>query len=236
MAAPNPSGTATIMATPLTTRVATMSGRRPYMFWRGFQVSAVRTSPQDAWEMKSQPRENSDQMMAALMTTEPTAAMKKSMPMARSRRCRRGSPDRSSAAVGPGVMPGPTRLGDEPSLIASTAFPRRGGLGGLVGGERHVAGVLHEAGEPVEVEVDEAGHGRVLIGLVGVDVHVQRPGQRVAAVGDGVGAGLDALAVGGLLDAQLLDLVARALGEGEAHPAEGRVGGLDVRDDHVVVG
>src|SRR5262245_36919859 len=231
MAAPSPRGRATIMAIPVTTRVATIRGRRPYMFWRGFQVLAVRTSPQEAWEMKSQPRVNSDQMMAALMTTEPTAATKNSVPMARSRRWRRGSPDRSSAAVGPGVMPGPTRLEDEPSLTASTAFPRRAGLGGLVVGQCHVAGVLHEAGQAVEVEVDEACNGRVLIGLVGVDVHVQRPGQRVAAVADGLGGRLDALAVGGLLDAQLLDLVAGALGEGEAHPAEGRVGGLDVRDD-----
>src|SRR5262245_18265798 len=188
MAAPNPSGTATIMATPLTTRVATISGRSPYMFWRGFQVSAVRTSPQDAWEMKSHPRENSDQMMAALMTTESTAAAKKSVPMARSRSWRRASPERSSAAVGPGVMPGPTRLEDEPSLIASAAFPGRLGLGGLVVGQGHVARVLHEAGQAVEVEVDEAGHGRVRLGLVGVHVHVQRPAQRVADVGAASGS------------------------------------------------
>ena len=75
-AAPSPSGTATIMATPVTIRLLTISGRMPKLFWRGFHVSLVRTSPQPAFEMNSHPLPNSEITMAALTTTDSTAAAK----------------------------------------------------------------------------------------------------------------------------------------------------------------
>ena len=104
--------------------------------------------------------------------------------------------------AGPSELVRPVPWRRELLLAGVPGGPR---LGQLVGRQVHVRDRLEHGrdGAFSQVEVDKAGHCRVLRGLGLVDVDVEGPRERVRAVGDGLGGRGDAGAVRVLRDLDL---------------------------------